>query len=95
MKVYLSGPMRGHPNLNFPAFHKYAKKLRKKGHVVISPAEMGLPQEDVGLCLAVDLLIVCTWAEAIAVMPKADGSSGVFAELAAAVAKGGLRILYL
>lgn len=95
MKVYLSGPMRGHRDLNFPAFHKYAKKLRRMGHTVISPAEMGLPQDDVGLCLAVDLLILCTWAEAIAMMPEWATSGGALAELAAAAAKRGVKVIFL
>ena len=36
---YLSGPMRGIPRWNFPAFHSAAKFYRSQGHTVISPAE--------------------------------------------------------
>ena len=39
MKVYLAGPMRGLPRFNFPAFHKAARRLRKQGYDVFSPAE--------------------------------------------------------
>lgn len=39
MKLYLSGPMSGLPELNFPAFHAEAKSLREKGHEVVNPAE--------------------------------------------------------
>ncbi len=37
--VYLSGPMTGMPEDNFPAFFEAAKRWREKGWRVISPAE--------------------------------------------------------
>jgi hypothetical protein len=39
MKIYIAGPMRGYKEFNYPAFHAAAKKLRRKGHFVFSPAE--------------------------------------------------------
>lgn len=39
MKLYLSGPMTGLPNLNYPAFRLAAGKLRALGHEVYNPAE--------------------------------------------------------
>lgn len=39
MRVYLSGPMRGYANFNFPAFDHAAAKLRAQGFDVFSPAE--------------------------------------------------------
>lgn len=39
-KVYLAGPMRGHPQSNFPAFDEAAALGRSLGWTVISPAEM-------------------------------------------------------
>ena len=40
MKVYLSGPMTGYPNLNFDAFHAAAAMLRDRGYTVVNPAEI-------------------------------------------------------
>lgn len=38
-KVYLSGPMRGIPEFNFPAFFAAAEKLRAEGYFVYNPAQ--------------------------------------------------------
>ena len=37
--IYLSGPMSGLPDYNYPAFHAAAAKLRALGYVVENPAE--------------------------------------------------------
>lgn len=37
--VYLSGPMSGLPDLNYPTFHAAAHALRLLGYSVINPAE--------------------------------------------------------
>ena len=37
--VYLTGPVTGHPDYNFPAFHLAAARLRELGLTVLSPAE--------------------------------------------------------
>lgn len=39
-KVYISGPMTGHPAFNYESFRIAAKKLRGLGHEVVSPAEL-------------------------------------------------------
>ena len=38
-RIYISGPMTGFEDYNYPAFHKEAGRLRAMGHVVESPAE--------------------------------------------------------
>ena len=38
-RVYVSGPMTGYPNNNFPAFQEAANDLRGMGYSVCSPAE--------------------------------------------------------
>lgn len=39
-KCYIAGPMTGYPELNYPAFHATAERLRKLGFDVCSPAEI-------------------------------------------------------
>ena len=38
--LYISGPISGMPDLNFPAFNEAAAKLRAAGYTVTNPAEM-------------------------------------------------------
>jgi hypothetical protein len=38
-RVYVSGPMTGFPDLNYPAFHAKATRIRKMGYLVTNPAE--------------------------------------------------------
>ncbi len=40
MKLYIAGPMTGHPKFNFPAFHDAARRLRQQGYDVVNPAEL-------------------------------------------------------
>lgn len=37
--IYISGPMSGLPDLNFPAFNAAAAELRADGYTVLNPAE--------------------------------------------------------
>lgn len=39
MKLYLSGPMSGIPEWNFPEFNRIAKLLRSHGYDIVNPAE--------------------------------------------------------
>lgn len=38
--LYISGPMTGRPELNYPAFALAAKQLRDVGYIVVSPHEV-------------------------------------------------------
>ncbi len=42
MRVYLSGPMTGLPEHNYPAFQEGREELRALGHEVLCPAEAGV-----------------------------------------------------
>lgn len=86
MKVYLAGKMRGIPELNFPAFHAAAAKLRAEGHHVFNPAELGdNPAWTIRDYAAIDLAWICNHAEAIALLPGWRNSPGATAEHATAV----------
>jgi hypothetical protein len=39
-RIYVSGPMTGRPDLNFPNFHLAAARLRRAGYEVVNPAEL-------------------------------------------------------
>ena len=39
-RIYIAGPCTGYPDLNFPAFHAAAARLRAAGHHVENPAEI-------------------------------------------------------
>lgn len=73
MLAYLSGPMTGLPNFNYPAFHRAAERLRELGVAVVNPAETAggathLPREtfmsiDIGYVAAAQCVIVMEgWA---------------------------------
>lgn len=42
MKVYISGPMTGIEDYNFPAFHQAAERLQAAGYRVENPASKGV-----------------------------------------------------
>lgn len=42
---YLSGPMTGIPEYNYPMFELVAKELRAKGYIIVTPTEVGTNQE--------------------------------------------------
>jgi hypothetical protein len=94
MKVYLSGPMRGIPEFNFPAFFRMAETLLDRGHEVFNPAEHQQDPFVLSEALKLDLGWICAEAEAVAFLPDWEFSLGARAEHALAVALG-LKILYL
>ncbi len=93
MRIYLAGPMRGIPDYNFPEFHKYAAMLRAQGHEVFNPAEIDLPQDQVGLIMAIETDWICKKAEAVYLMPGWTQSRGAIAERALAEALD-RRVIY-
>lgn len=94
MKVYLSGPMAGLPEHNFPAFHAHAELLRGAGFEVVNPADLNPdPGKSWEECLRTDLRELCG-CDAIALMPGWERSKGANLELHVAH-RLGLEVLHL
>lgn len=95
MRIYLSGPMRGYPQSNYPLFNATAAALRAQGHEVYNPAEF--PHEGpvfpIRQAFAEYARFICLEAEAIYLLPGWEESQGVSAELA--LAKNcGLQVIF-
>lgn len=76
MRLYLAGPMTGLPELNFPAFHAQAARLRGLGYEVVNPAEISKgAHAEWAVCLRADIaqLITC---DGIALLPGWQQSRG-------------------
>lgn len=87
-RVYLAGPMTGHENHNFPAFHAAAERLRGSGLEVINPADHGLVN---GLGWSDYMrwdLVKLAGCHSVYVLPGWEKSKGASLEVAIARALG-------
>lgn len=93
-RIYLSGPMTGLPDLNFPAFHAAAAALRAKGCDVVNPAEINIDGEKTWhACMRADIKALCDCDE-IAMLPGWENSNGAHVELNLAH-RLGMRVVML
>ena len=79
-RIYIAGPMSNLPNLNFPAFHAEAARLRALGYEVVNPAEINAdPTAGWNECMRKDIaqLVTCN---AIAMLPGWEHSKGASLE---------------
>lgn len=80
-RLYLSGPMTGLPELNFPAFHAAAAALRARGWDVVNPAELNpdgaMPWH---MCMRADIKALCD-CDFIVLLPGWERSQGAALEL--------------
>jgi len=88
-RIYIAGPMTGHEDHNFPAFHAAADRFRQAGWEVANPAEnfggrTDLPRETY-LRADVALLSRC---DAMAMLPGWERSHGATLEVVLAVELG-------
>jgi DNA primase len=80
-RIYVSGPMTGIPEHNFPAFNAESARLRALGYEVVNPVDInpdpGTPWNE---CLKADLraLLDC---DTIALLPGWEGSKGAHLEV--------------
>lgn len=81
--LYLSGPMRGLPACNFPAFEAAAERLQAQGYRVLNPAEFeaeGASLRPIHSYMRRDLALVAV-ADAVVVLPGWTGSEGSWLEV--------------
>ena len=101
-RLYIAGPMRGHPYLNYPAFHA-AEDLLTPRYVVFSPARADMDRgfdaaafptghEDLPVnvreLLELDTRWICRHADGLALLDGWGRSKGARAEVALAEALG-------
>lgn len=84
--IYISGPMSGYPEFNYPQFFAAEEDLLILGHEVINPARHP-KQKTWADYLRLDLADVLT-ADAIAVLPGWEASRGAALEVHVAHALG-------
>lgn len=80
MRIYIAGPMTGHPESNYPAFNAMAARLRALGHHVENPAENPMPacRSWLGyMRMAIAQLVTC---DAVALLPGWGASKGAVIE---------------
>jgi hypothetical protein len=96
VKLYVSGPMRGHRAYNFPEFDEACHTLRKMRHVPIGPQEVDrllgfneyrteesqITYDMIRNFLLRDMMLIITEAEGIVVLPEWYKSTGALAEIA-------------
>jgi hypothetical protein len=86
VKVYISGPMTGYPEFNYPAFRAAEARLSSLGHEPLNPARHP-EQASWADYLRLDLVDVLA-ADAVAVLPGWECSRGARLEVHVAHALG-------
>lgn len=79
--IYISGPMTGLPEHNFPAFNAAAATLRDQGYQVTNPAEIN-PSGDKSweACMRADIKALCD-CDTIMLLPGWESSQGAHLEV--------------
>lgn len=82
IRLYLSGPMTGIKDKNFPAFRQAAKALRKRGYQVVNPMELDIqhPKSSWAECLRRDIIAEMR-CNGVATLPRWKHSRGAQLEV--------------
>ena len=76
-RIYISGPMTGHDDHNFPAFHAAAERFRQAGWEVANPAENFGGRTDLSRAVYLRLdLTMLSQCDAVAMLPGWEDSRG-------------------
>ncbi len=87
IQIYLSGPMTGLPENNFPAFEEATNFLRSHGWSVVSPHEVvKSPDSTWEDYLRADLLLLIRHCNVLATLPGWEKSKGAQLEVNTALA---------
>ena len=80
LRIYVSGPMSGLPELNFPAFAAETIRLRGLGYEVVSPAEINPEGGTWHECMRRDMeqMVRC---DEVATLPGWEKSQGASLEV--------------
>lgn len=93
-RVYIAGPMTGHPAFNFPAFNAAAASLRARDVEVENPAENPEPACGSWLAYMRMAVVQVSKVDALVMLPGWEKSKGARVEFNLAVGLG-LSVLTL
>lgn len=80
-RIYISGPMTGLPEFNFPAFYDAARQLREMGFDAVNPAEINAETGgDWHEYLKADIKALCD-CDTLVLLPGWEKSQGAHLEL--------------
>ena len=82
-RVYISGPMTGLPEYNFPAFFAMARKLKERGFSVLNPAAWPA-RATYEEYLQHDIKMLIRYADAVVFLDGWEKSNGARVEMAVA-----------
>ncbi|CAH1190340.1 hypothetical protein PAECIP111893_00283 [Paenibacillus plantiphilus] len=78
--VYISGPMTGFEDLNFPAFFDAEDNLRALGYEIINPARIDQPDKSWVACMKRDIVEMMA-ADTVVTLPGWEKSKGAQIEV--------------